>query len=353
MDSTHRAFNHTGTYSRPVLTEEMIQHVTALTAMPVAEKHASTIVTMEMLKLVGLYPPEHNSTAASTIDGPDAPVVPIDRENPSHGNFTTADSSIHMSSQPTTLRRDTGVIVGVDSNPENTTVLNDYEFEDSDMFHQLIASYGETKDVSDSGGEESAQNLTLVPRSYSQLRKPCSAAVEGEENPQASPSVPNIGGRMRRPSIVVPKLRPDDATIQMLESVHDNIDLLVRQTATVEVVRDMSNYEGDTVTRGVQDILQGVPQFMVCNINSSNLQEKLATAEAALEELKKLSALLDAKYERDKDELKDILGKRLTELNDAQNTAEGEKRSSGLLHCLELGSCKEECGARKCTREGR
>ncbi|XP_030485751.1 uncharacterized protein LOC115702428 [Cannabis sativa] len=193
------------------------------------------------------------------------------------------------------------------------------------MFHQLIASYGETEDVSESGGEESAQNLPLVPRACSQLRKPCPAAVEGEENAQASPSVPNIGGRMRRPSIVVPRLRPDDATIQMLESVHDNIDLLVRQTATVEVVRDMSNYEGDTVTRGVQDILRGVTQFMVSNLNSSNLQEKLVAAEATLKEQKKLSALSDAKYECDKDELKDILGKRLTELNDAQTQLKERK----------------------------
>uniref|UniRef100_A0A803PHH0 Uncharacterized protein n=1 Tax=Cannabis sativa TaxID=3483 RepID=A0A803PHH0_CANSA len=57
---------------------------------------------------------------------------------------------------------------------------------------------------------------------------------------------------------------------------------------------------------------------MVSNFNSSNLHEKLVATEAALKEQKKLSALLDAKYERDKDELKDILGKRLTELNDAQ-----------------------------------
>ncbi|KAF4365987.1 hypothetical protein F8388_019231 [Cannabis sativa] len=193
------------------------------------------------------------------------------------------------------------------------------------MFHQLIVSYGETEDVNGSGGEESAQNFPLVPRACSQPRKPCPAAVEGEENAQASPFVPNIGGRMRRPSIVVPRIRPDDATIQMLETVHDNIDLLVRQTATVEVVRDMSNYEGDTVTRGVQDILRGVTQFMVSNLNSSNLQEKLAAAEAALKEQKKLSALSDAKYERDKDELKDILGRRLTELNDAQTRLEERK----------------------------
>ncbi|KAM6541534.1 hypothetical protein CsatB_005981 [Cannabis sativa] len=193
------------------------------------------------------------------------------------------------------------------------------------MFHQLSASYGETEDVSESGGEESAQNLPLVPRASSQLRKPRPAAVEGEENAQASPSVPNICGRMRRPSIVVPRLRPDDATIQMLESVHDNIDLLVRQTATVEVVRDMSNYEGDTVTRGVLDILRGVTQFMVSNLNSSNLQEKLAAAEATLKEQKKLFALSDAKYECDKDELKDILGKRLTELNDAQTQLKERK----------------------------
>ena len=129
-------------------------------------------------------------------------------------------------------------------------------FTDSDMFHQLIASYGESEDVNESGGEESAPDLPLVPRACSQLRKPCPATVEGEENAQAFPSVPNIGGRMRRPSIVVPIIRPDDATIQMLESVHDNIDLLVRKTATVEVVRDMYNYEGDTVTKGVQDILR-------------------------------------------------------------------------------------------------
>ncbi|KAF4346681.1 hypothetical protein G4B88_009602 [Cannabis sativa] len=96
-----------------------------------------------------------------------------------------------MSLQPTTSRRDIGVIVGVDSNPENTTMLNDYDSRDS---------------------EESAQNLPLVPRAYSQLRKPCLAAVEGEENSQASPSVPNTSGHMRRPSIVVPRLRPDDAT---------------------------------------------------------------------------------------------------------------------------------------------
>ncbi|KAM6583531.1 hypothetical protein CsatB_010533 [Cannabis sativa] len=256
MDTTHRASNHTGTYSRPIPTEEMIKHAAALTAMPDAEKSAPKIVTPETLKLVGLYPLEHNTTVASTIDGPDAPAIPIDGGNPSHGNFTTADSSIHMSLPPTTSRRDTGVIVGVDSNPEDTTMLNDYSFEDSDMFHQLIASYGESEDVNESGGEESAPDLPLVPRACSQLRKPCPAAVEGEENAQASPSVPNIGGRMRRPSIVVPIIRPDDATIQMLESVHDNIDLLVRKTATVEVVRDMSNYEGDTVTKGVQDILR-------------------------------------------------------------------------------------------------
>uniref|UniRef100_A0A803PBF8 Reverse transcriptase n=1 Tax=Cannabis sativa TaxID=3483 RepID=A0A803PBF8_CANSA len=52
MDTTQRAFNHTGTYLRPVPTEEMIQHAIALTAMPAAEKHAPTIVTVKMLKLV-------------------------------------------------------------------------------------------------------------------------------------------------------------------------------------------------------------------------------------------------------------------------------------------------------------
>ncbi|KAF4400543.1 hypothetical protein G4B88_023336 [Cannabis sativa] len=325
MDTTHRAFNHTGTYSRPIPTEEMIQHAAALTAMPDAEKSAPKIVTPETLKLVGLYPLEHNTTVASTIDGPDAPAIPIDGGNPSHGNFTTADSSIHMSLPPTTSRRDTGVIVSVDSNPEDTTMLNDYSSEDSDMFHQLIASYGESEDVNESGGEESAPDLPLVPRACSQLRKPCHAAVEGEENAQASPSVPNIGGRMRRPSIVVPIIRPNDATIQMLESVDDHIDLLVRKTATVEVVRDMSNYEGDTVTKGVQDILRGVTQFMVSNLQSSNLQEKLAAAEAALKEQKKLSALSDAKHERDKDDLKEILGRRLTELNNAQTRLEERK----------------------------
>ncbi|KAM6542444.1 hypothetical protein CsatB_006891 [Cannabis sativa] len=87
----------------------------------------------------------------------------------------------------------------------------------------------------------------------------------------------------------------------------------------------MSNYEGDTVTRGVQDILRGVTQFMVSQLNSSNLQEKLATAEAALEEQKKFSALSDAKYKRDKGELEDILRKRLTELSDAQTQLEERK----------------------------
>uniref|UniRef100_A0A803P1L4 Uncharacterized protein n=1 Tax=Cannabis sativa TaxID=3483 RepID=A0A803P1L4_CANSA len=94
MDTTHRAFNHMGTYSRPVPTKEMIQHAIASTVMPAAEKHASTIATAETLKLVGLYPPEHNSTAISTIDGPDAPVVPFDRGNHSHGNFTIAYSRL-------------------------------------------------------------------------------------------------------------------------------------------------------------------------------------------------------------------------------------------------------------------
>ncbi|KAF4360458.1 hypothetical protein F8388_001929 [Cannabis sativa] len=318
MDTTHRDFNHTGAYSSSIPTEEMIQHAAALTAMPDAKKSAPKIVTQETLKLVGLYPLEHNTTVASTIDGPDAPAIPIDGGNPSHGNFTTADSSIHMSLPPTTSRRDTRVIVGVDSNPEDTTMLNDYSSEDSDI-------YGESEDVNESGGEKSAPDLPLVPRACSQLRKPCPAAVEGEENAQASPSIPNIGGRMRRPSIVVPIIRPDDATIQMLESVHDNIDLLVRKTATVEVVRDMSNYEGDTVTKGVQDILQCVTQFMVSNLQSSNLQEKLAAEEAALKEQKKLSALSDAKHERDKDELKEILGRRLTELNNAQTRLEERK----------------------------
>ncbi|KAF4372163.1 hypothetical protein G4B88_016219 [Cannabis sativa] len=106
---------------------------------------------------------------------------------------------------------------------------------------------------------------------------------------------------------------------------HIDDDLLVRKTATVEVVRDMSNYEGDTVTRGVQDILRGVTQFMVSQLNSSNLQEKLATAEATLEEQKKFYALSDAKYKRDKGELEDILRKRLTELSDAQTQLEERK----------------------------
>ncbi|KAM6559825.1 hypothetical protein CsatA_029064 [Cannabis sativa] len=106
---------------------------------------------------------------------------------------------------------------------------------------------------------------------------------------------------------------------------HIDDDLLVRKTATVEVVRDMSNYEGDTVTRGVQDILRGVTQFMVSQLNSSNLQEKLATAEAALEEQKKFSALSDAKCKRDKGALEDILRKRLTELSDAQTQLEERK----------------------------
>uniref|UniRef100_A0A803PRR7 Uncharacterized protein n=1 Tax=Cannabis sativa TaxID=3483 RepID=A0A803PRR7_CANSA len=229
MDTIHRAFNHTGTYLRPVPTEEMIQHATTFTTMSVAEKHAPTIVPVDMLKLVGLCPSEHNSITTSTIDGPDALVVPIDRGNPSHRNFTTADSSTHMSLQPTTSRRDIRVIVGVDINSETTT---------------------------------------------------------------------------------------------MLESVHDNIDLLVQKTATVEVVRDISNYEGGPVTRGVQDILRGVTQLMVSQPNSSNLQEKLATAEPALEEQKKLSSLSDAKYKHDKDELEGILCKRLKELRDAQTELE-------------------------------
>ncbi|KAF4400751.1 hypothetical protein G4B88_001306 [Cannabis sativa] len=252
MDTIHRAFNHTGTYLRPVPTEEMIQHATAFTTMSVAEKHAPTVVPVEMLKLVGLCPSEHNSITTSTIDGPDALVVPIDQGNPSHRNFTTADSSTHMSLQPTTSRRDIRVIVG--------------------MFHQLLTSYDEIDDVSESREEESAQTHPL-----------------------------------------------------MLESVHDNIDLLVQKTATVEVVRDISNYEGDPVTRGVQDILRGVTQLMVSQPNSSNLQEKLATAEPALEEHKKLSALSDAKYKHDKDELEGILCKRLAELRDAQTELEQRK----------------------------
>ncbi|KAF4356515.1 hypothetical protein F8388_026987 [Cannabis sativa] len=169
--------------------------------------------------------------------------------------------------------------------------------ESKTSFGYVMDYLSKCEDVNESGGEESAPDLPLVPRACSQLRKPCPTAVEGEENAQASPSVPNIGGRMRRPSIVVPIIRPDDATIQMLESVHDNIDLLVRKTETVEVVRECPT------TKVILSLKESKTSFGS----------------------RRNSALSDAKHERDKDELKEILGRRLTELNNAQTRLEERK----------------------------
>ncbi|XP_030505017.2 uncharacterized protein LOC115719969 [Cannabis sativa] len=182
------------------------------------------------------------------------------------------------------------------------------------MSHHLLACYDETEDANASGDENNVQTLPSIPWDYSQLKRPCPVAIEGDDNAQASSSAPWTSGCIRRPPIKLLKIHHDSDTIQMLESVHDNSDLLVRKTSTMEVVHDMSSYEGDTFTSGVQDIIRGVVQLMVSQCGSSNLQEKLAFTEATIEELKKISALLDAKYKHDTDELEDILGKKTSKL---------------------------------------
>ncbi|KAF4358652.1 hypothetical protein G4B88_005678 [Cannabis sativa] len=73
MDTTHRAFNHTSTYLRPDLTEEIIQNATALTTMLVAEKHAPTIVTVDrdVQKVIRSNPNRSNRIRYPIIIGSD------------------------------------------------------------------------------------------------------------------------------------------------------------------------------------------------------------------------------------------------------------------------------------------